>query len=49
MCKETKESRSSGQDERDNVEDETVCQPFGDDIGDLDPAVVPEQGIEICE
>jgi hypothetical protein len=48
MCEETEESRSSGQDEGDNVEDEDVGYPFGDYIGDLDAGVITEQGVEVC-
>ena len=49
MREETEGSRSSGQDECDDVEDETVGQPFGDYVGDLDFGVVPEQGVDVCE
>lgn len=45
---ETEHSRSSGQDERDDVEDEAVGYPFDDDVGKLYFCGVPEQGIDVC-
>ena len=42
MGKKTKDSRTRGQCEGNDVEDETVGYPFGDYVGDLDSRVVPE-------
>jgi hypothetical protein len=42
MREETEDSRSSGQGECDDVKDETVCYPFDNHIGELDPGAVPE-------
>lgn len=48
MSKKTEDSGTCGQDECNDVEDETVCYPFGDYVGDLDSRVVPEQGVDVC-
>jgi hypothetical protein len=42
MCEETEDSRSCGQGECDDVEDEAVCDPFDEDVGDFDLGVISE-------
>jgi len=48
MSEETEHGRSSGQDEGDDMEDEAVCYPFDNHIGELDPGFVSEQGVDVC-
>jgi hypothetical protein len=31
------------------VEDETVCYPFDNYVGDLDLGVISEQSVDVCE
>ena len=42
MCEETEHGRSGGQSKRDDVEDEAVCYPFDNHVGELDPSVISE-------
>jgi len=48
MGEETEHSRSRGQGERNDVEDEAVGYPFDNDIGNLDICAISEQGIDVC-
>jgi hypothetical protein len=48
MCEETEHSRSGGQDERDDVEEEAVGYPFGNYVWNLKLGLISEQCVEIC-
>ena len=47
MRQETEQGAYGGEDECDDVQDESVCNPFNDDIRDFDGCVVSNKCIDI--
>ena len=47
MREKTEHSRSCGQDECDDMEDEAVCYPFYNHVGELDSGAVSEQSVDV--